>query len=97
MAVNDIVTVVPTSVAAGTSLTIQPGAGIEWLIKNLYYGGAVTIYRTDGTNSIAIDTDSSTGGRFDCCFLLTNDSYVKITNNGTSAIYISYDGLVTKA
>lgn len=29
--------------------------GAEWLIKNLYYGGAVEIYRTDGTNRSRID------------------------------------------
>ena len=96
MAVNDIVTVAPTSVANNASLAIQPGAGAEWLIKNLYYGGAVEIYRTDGTNSIKIDSDGATGGRFSASFLLTSASYMTIKNVSGAAIYICYDGLVTK-
>ena len=39
MAVNDIVTA-HSSIANNASLTIQPGSGAEWLIKNVYYGGA---------------------------------------------------------
>ena len=96
MAVNDIVTIVPTAVANNASLTVQPGAGAEWLIKNLYYGGAVEIYRTDGTNSIKIDSDGVAGGRFSASFLLTSASYMTIKNVSGVAAYISYDGLVTK-
>ena len=96
MAVNDIVSVAPTSVANNASLTMQPGSGAEWLIKNLYYSGAVEIYRTDGTNSIKIDSDGAGGGRFSASFLLTNTSYMAIKNVSGVAIFISYDGLVTK-
>ena len=87
---------VPTSVANNASLTLQPAVGAEWLIKNLYYGGAVEIYRTDGTNSIKIDSDGVAGGRFSASFLLTNASYMTIKNVSGVAAYISYDGLVTK-
>lgn len=76
MAVNDIVTVTPTSIANNASLDPAAGRGAEWLIKNLYYGGAVEIYRTDGTNSIKIDSDGASGGRFSASFLLTNASYM---------------------
>ena len=96
MAVNDIVTVAPTSIANNASLTLQPGTGAEWLIKTLYYGGAVEIYRTDGTNSIKIDSDGVAGGRFSASFLLTSASYMTIKNVSGVAAYISYDGLVTK-
>lgn len=96
MAANDIVTIAPTSVAHNASLTLQPAAGTEWLVKNLYYGGAVEIYRTDGTNSIKIDSDGAAGGRFSASFLLTNSSYMMVKNISGSAIYICYDGLVTK-
>jgi len=96
MAVNDIVTVAPTSIANNASLTLQPGAGAEWLIKNLYYGGAVEIYRTDGTSSIRIDSDGAAGGRFSASFLLTNASYMMIKNISGAVIHICYDGLVTK-
>ena len=75
---------------------MQPAVGAEWLIKNLYYGGAVEIYRTDGTNSIKIDSDGAAGGRFSASFLLTNASYMTIKNVSGVAAYISYDGLVTK-
>ncbi|MCX7781167.1 MAG: hypothetical protein N2491_09700 [Negativicutes bacterium] len=96
MAVNDIVTIVPTQVANNASLALRPDAGAEWLIKNLYYSGAVEIYRTDGTNSIKIDSDGAAGGRFSASFLLTNASYLAIKNVSGADIYVAYDGLVTK-
>lgn len=94
MAVNDVVTA-HSSVADKASLTIQPGTGAEWLIKNVYFGGAVELYRTDGTNAIKIDSDSS-GGRMTGSWLLTNGVYLSLKNVSGAAAYLGYDGLVTK-
>lgn len=96
MAVNDTVNIIPTSVANNASLTIQPGAGVEWLIKNLFYGAACEIYLSDGTNTIKIDSDGSAGGRFGLSILLTNAVYLTIKNVSGGAAYFSYNGVVTK-
>lgn len=95
MAVNDIVTA-HSSVANNASLTIQPGSGAEWLIKNIYYGGACELYRTDGTNTIKIDSDGSAGHRLSVSYLLTNGVYLSLKNVSGGAVYMGYDGLVTK-
>lgn len=96
MAAGDAVVVAPTSVNAGSSLTVQPGSGIEWIIHNVYVPTDATIelYRTDGSNPIKMD--SNTGGYLGFFFHLTNAQYMTIKNTGASAIYISYDGIVSK-
>jgi len=94
MAVNDVVTA-HSSVADTASLTIQPGTGAEWLIKNIYFGGAVELYRTDGTNAIKIDADPS-AGRLSGSWLLTNGVYLALKNVSGGAAYLGYDGMVTK-
>ncbi len=94
MAVNDVVTA-HSSIADGSSLTIQPGSGAEWLIKNIYFGGAVELYRTDGTNAIKIDSDPS-AGRLSGSWLLTNGVYLALKNVSGGAAYLGYDGMVTK-
>jgi|GEM_PF-1293211 len=96
MTVGDAVTVVPTSIAAAGSLTIQPTSGKEWIIHNLYVPNTATIevYRTDGSNPILVDTN--TGGYMGYFFHLTNTNYMTIKNTGASAIYASYDGIVSK-
>lgn len=96
MAVGDTVTVVPTSVSAAASLTIQPASGVEWIIHNLYVPSTATIelYRTDGTNPILVD--SNAGGYLGYFFHLTNANYMTIKNTTAGAIYMSYDGIVSK-
>lgn len=96
MAVGDTVTVIPTSVSAGSSLTIQPGSGVEWIVHNIYVPSSATIeiYRTDGSNPILVD--GNTGGYLGYWFHLTNTNYMTIKNTTGGAIYISYDGVISK-
>jgi len=95
MAVGDVVTG-HSSVAASASLTIQPGTGIEWVIHNLYYGAAMELYRTDGANTIKIDSDTSLGCRMGTVFHLTNSIYLTLKNVSAGTAYFGYDGIVTK-
>lgn len=97
MAVGDVVSVVPTSVSAAASLTIQPSSTAEWVIHNLYYGAAVEVYYTDGTNSIKIDSDASLGGRFGAVFHVTATKYLALKNVSAGAAYFAYDGVITHA
>ncbi len=96
MATGDTVTVLPTSVIASASLTIQPNAGIEWIIHNIYVPATATIelYRTDGTNPILVD--SNTGGYLGYFFHLTNTNYMTIKNTTVGTVYMSYDGVISK-
>jgi hypothetical protein len=98
MALGDAVVVAPTSISAGASLTIQPGSGVEWIIHNIYSatGYSIEIYRTDGSNPILVDSNS-TGGLLGYAFHLTNAQYMTVKNTDASARYISYDGIVSKA
>lgn len=84
MAVGDVVSA-HSSVSASGYLDIQPSAGAEWVIHNLYYGGSVEVYRTDGTNQILIDSDSGPGCRMGTVFHVTNTHYLSLKNTGASA------------
>jgi len=95
MAIGDVVTA-HSSVNAAASLTIQPGAGAEWVIHNLYYGAEMELYRTDGVNAVKIDSDSSLGCRLGAVFHLTNSIYLQLKNVSAGAAYFGYDGIVTK-
>lgn len=95
MAVGDA-TVGLSSIASASYLTIQPGAGVEWIIHNLYYPDAVEIYLSDGTNEIKFDFDISAGGRLGYVFHVTNTHYLRVKNVSGATMYIGYDGVVTK-
>ena len=97
MAVGDAVVVASTSVASGSSMTIQPDVGIEWIIHNIYVPptASVEMYTTDGTNPILVD--SNTGGWIGFFFHLTNAQYMTIKNTSGSTIYMKYDGIISKS
>ncbi len=94
MAAGDVVTDLQ-SVADDAYLTIQPASGNEWIINNIYYSGAVEIYRYDGTNSILFYSDSTAGGLIYCNFRCTNGDYIRVKNVSGDAAILGYDGIVT--
>ena len=94
MAINDVVADCQ-SITNAASLTIQPGAGIEWVIHNIDFGGAVEIYRTDGTNTILFRSES-VAGEYACVRHLTNGDYLTVKNVSGGTIKIGYDGVVSK-
>lgn len=97
MAAGDVVTIVPTSVNNAAYLTIQPGEGVEWKIDNIQYSQAMELYKTDGSNPVKVDSDTTSGGRFNMRLRCTNTVYYAIKNvSGSAAGYFSYDGVVTK-
>ncbi len=95
MAQGDIRSDLQNIVASGM-LTIQPPAGEEWIIHNLYYTGQVQIRLVKGGNYLMFDSDTSSGARLGMVFHLTNGQYMQILNTGASAINIAYDGITTK-
>jgi hypothetical protein len=96
-ALGDAVVIIPTSVASGSSLTIRPSSGEEWIIHNIYSlnGYPIELYLTDGSNTILFESNAS-GGLLGYAFHLTNTVYMTIKNTDASARYLSYDGIVSK-
>jgi hypothetical protein len=94
MAAGSVVTDL-SSVADDAYLTIQPGASNEWVINNIYYAGAVEVYRYDGTNSILFASDTAAGALIQCNFRCKNGDYIRVKNVSGDAAILGYDGIVT--
>lgn len=79
------------------TLDAQPAAGGEAVIHNIWFGGAVEVYRNDGTNSVQIDSASAAGVIEWLSYHVTNAKYITIKNVSGGAIDVGYDGIYTKA
>ena len=97
MAAGDAVVQLSASVANNSFLDLQPGAGVEWVIHNIYTveGAAYELYWYDGTNSLKIDHDAAVG-RYNLQLHCTNAKYVRIKNVSGVANHLGADGMVTK-
>lgn len=96
MAVGDVVSGLSASVANNGTVNIQPASGVEWVIHNVYYSGAVELYTVNGANIIKFDSDTTFGARLGAVFHLNNTQYLQIKNVSGGAINIAYDGVQTK-
>ena len=98
MAAGDVFQEGPTSISTGARLDIQPAAGEEWVIHNVYVpeGTAVDFEYFDGTNTITFDSDSVDGSRFNLNWHATTGTRVRVQNNTTSAAFFAADGIKTK-
>ena len=95
MAVGDVCSGL-SSINAAAYLDIQPGAGVEWVIHNIYHTHDIELELYDGSNSIAFDTESGAGVYARYSFHCTNSIRIRVKNTNASARYIGYDGIVTK-
>lgn len=96
MAAGDVFSGGPTSVAAAGFLTIQPAAGVEAVITNIYHDGPVELYFSDGTTDLKFDFDTAYGVFRNLGVQVTNSRYLKVKNTDTVARNIAYDGIQTK-
>lgn len=96
MAVGDVVSADATSVANNAYLDTAPGAGVEAVITNIFYAGAVEVYFYDGTNEILVLSDSASGSILNCSFHVTSTRRIRIKNVSGGTVRISYDGVQTK-
>jgi hypothetical protein len=94
MAVGDVQTAI-SSVANNAFLDIKPTTG-EWVVHNILYGASMELYKTDGTNSIKVDSDASAGGRIGVYLHCTNLVWYQLKNVSGSSAILSYDGVQTK-
>ncbi|MGQ9530158.1 MAG: hypothetical protein ACUVQW_00705 [Candidatus Bathycorpusculaceae bacterium] len=95
MAVGDVVSAI-ASVAAGAYLDIQPSAGTEWVIHNIYHEHDVQLEFYNGTNALPFDTEAGAGVYAKYAFHVTNSIRIRVKNTNTSARLIGFDGVQTK-
>lgn len=95
MAVGDVVSDIQ-SITAGAYLDIQPSAGVEAVIHNIYHETDVQIEFYDGTNSLIFDTDAGAGIYAKYAFHVTNAKRIRVKNTAAGAKLIGYDGIQTK-
>jgi hypothetical protein len=96
MAAGDVYNAVGVSVANNAFLDFQPGSGVEVIVHNFSYGGAMELYYYDGTNSILVDSDPGAGSRLGFFLHCTNARYYRIKNVSGGAIHLAGDGMVSK-
>jgi len=95
MAVGDAVGDV-SSINAGATLTIQPGAGVEWIIHNIYHAAEAELKVIKGGNELLFETSGGMGSWNAYFFHVTNAQYFKVKNTNAGAKLIGYDGIVSK-
>ena len=95
MAVGDVVSAV-NSVLTVAFLDIQPGAGVEWVIHNIYHEADVTVEYFDGTNSVVFYTGTVAGALTKHAFHVNNTRRVRVKNTNAATKLIAYDGIITK-
>lgn len=96
MAVGDVSSFGPTSTADTSFLDLQPGAGVEVVINNIGYAGAMELWLHSASADVLVDSDATAGGRFGLFLHCTNSIYYRIKNVSGAAAVLTADGIVTK-
>lgn len=94
MAKGDIVSGL-SEIAAGATMTIQPEAGREVVIHNIYHDGEAEIYIVESALELLFDISGSKGAWSAYFFHLTHDHYLKVKNTNAATKLIGYDGIVS--
>ena len=98
MARGDVVADV-VSLSDNTNHDIQPGSGVEWIIKSLSLGDNVNclLRGYDGTN-VAAGWDGVQSGNVAgvCTIPINNTNYVQMRNSTGSTTPLAYFGIITK-
>ena len=95
MAKGDTVASISSVNAAG-ALSIHPGAGVEWIVHNIYHEAEVELKIVEGSNELLFDDATAKGSWSAYFFHLTNTHYIKVKNTNAGAKLIGYDGIVSK-
>lgn len=96
MAKGDVFSGGPTAVASGGFLDIQPSAGTEAVVHNIYHENDVELYFSDGTYSLKFDSDPGAGVYAKYAFHVTNSRYIRVKNTAAATAYIAFDGIYMK-
>lgn len=88
------------SVAASTSMDVNPAAGEEWLVHTVALENASTgvlqVYLTTGSSGKKVDTFQNPGSVHGLMFRLSTAYYMQLVNGSTNAAYLGYQGVQTK-
>ncbi|MGH9201045.1 MAG: hypothetical protein ACRD2A_07400 [Vicinamibacterales bacterium] len=95
MARGDVKSAIASIAAAGFQ-DINPPAGEEWVIHNIYHEAAVTLDFFDGVNSIPFDSVTGKGIYAKYQFHVKNGVRLRVKNDDAAAKLIGYDGIQTK-
>ncbi|MHA1286993.1 MAG: hypothetical protein ACTSPB_06255 [Candidatus Thorarchaeota archaeon] len=79
-----------------STVDIQPSAGIEWEIHNIFVGATCLLSITDGSTSLQIETLGPDSPIEKAKFEITNSVYLQLENTTGSTTLVSYMGVVVK-
>lgn len=100
MAVGDVVSNLVSVAGTGGTLDIQPGAGIEWVIQNIYIDTAaasIDLLFYDGVNSLKfVSGQAGPLGITNVQFHINNSRWLRLVNNDAVSRLLGYDGVQTK-
>ena len=98
MAAGDVANFFNAAVTNGTYLDLQPSAGVEVVIHNFCYEGAMELYYRDGgvADEFLVDADSTLGSRMGVFLHCTNGRFYRIKNVSGGTVGIGADGMTTK-
>lgn len=96
MAVGDLVGKVQ-SIGTASFLEIKPSSGEEWIIHNVYSEGEATIKAVEGATEVEVDNIGAAGNWLGYWFHISSTHYYKVYNDGTAAVLMGYDGIVSKS
>lgn len=96
MAAGDAYVKTPTSTADTANLDLQPSAGVEVVVHNVYVpeGTKVELYYYNGSDTIKHLTTYTS--LYNCQFHCTNSVYIRVKNVSGSAAILAADGMTTK-
>lgn len=97
MAEGDAAGLLTATVADQAYFNIQPGAGIEWCIHNIAHGANCTLYLTNGTTYIQMDTGTGAGAWINQTYFVSNTLYVAVKNTSGGNADFGCIGVITKA
>jgi len=95
MAIGDTVSSM-SSVNAAAVKTIQPGAGVEWIVHNIYHEAEAELKVVEGSNHLLFEASGGKGSWSAYFFHVTNTHYLEVKNTNAASKLISYDGIVSK-
>jgi len=84
------------SVADDAFCDIQPAAGHEAVIHNIYHEDDIEVYRYDGTNNLLFHSEIGAGCLAMYAFHVTNTDRIRVKNVAGATKLIAYDGVYTK-
>lgn len=97
MAAGSVVSRIQSIAASGTYDIKPQNVGEEWVIHNIRYGGQIKLSVTDGANVLDYDSDTSAGARLGLADHVNQMVWLRITNTGSTAVLVEFDGVQTSA